>query len=160
MTAVPPGTASPQAPTAGATSSATAAASASAVPTGATGGIQVLDAWRYAFTISANDCGFGTPVGQRYPLALRFKPSSGSGTAIKDGDRVNVYAVLESEVFITSATFRAAGFEFTYNVVGAAGQQGQATIRSTFANETTIASATLTEKYASPACTISGTHAR
>ncbi len=160
VTAVPPGTASPQAPTAGATSSATAAASASAVPTGATGGIQVLDAWRYAFTISANDCGFGTPVGQRYPLALRFKPSSGSGTAIKDGDRVNVYAVLESEVFITSATFRAAGFEFTYNVVGAAGQQGQATIRSTFANETTIASATLTEKYASPACTISGTHAR
>jgi len=159
VTAVPPGTASAQAPTARATSSTSAPATASPPPAGANG-IQVLDAWRYAFTISANDCGFGTAVGQQYPLTLRFKPSSGSGTAIKDGDRVNVYAVLESEVFITSAAFRASGFEFAYNVVGAAGQQGQATIRTTFANETTIASATLTERYASPACTISGTHAR
>ncbi|MCC6386239.1 MAG: protein kinase [Dehalococcoidia bacterium] len=157
-TAVPAGTASPQAPTARPTSGATTPASPA--PTGAAAGIQVLDAWRYAFTITANDCGFGTAAGQQYPLTLRFKPSSGSGTAIKDGDRVNVYAVLDSEVFITAATFRAAGFEFAYNVVGAAGQQGQATIRTTFANETTIANATLTEKYASPACTIAGTHSR
>ncbi|MFN8507666.1 MAG: protein kinase [Dehalococcoidia bacterium] len=158
VTAVLAGTASPQAPTARATSGATTPASPAS--TGAAAGIQVLDAWRYAFTITANDCGFGTAVGQQYPLTLRFKPSSGTGTAIKDGDRVNVYAVLDSEVFITAATFRAAGFEFAYNVVGSAGQQGQATIRTTFANETTIAGATLTEKYASPACTISGTHGR
>jgi hypothetical protein len=73
---------------------------------------------------------------------------------------VNVYAVLDSEVFITAATFRFAGFEFTYNVIGAAGQQGQATIRTTFADATTIASATLTERYTTPACTITGAHSR
>ena len=140
--------------------STSATATGPAAPTTAAASIQVLDAWQYSFRVSANDCGFGTPAGQQYPLVLRFKPVAGSGSVIKDGDRVNVYAVLDSEVFITAATFRFAGFEFTYNVIGAAGQQGQATIKTTFADATTIASATLTERYTAPACTITGAHSR
>jgi len=140
--------------------SAVATSTGPAGPTTAAPSIQVLDAWRYSFRVSANDCGFGTPAGQQYPLVLRFKPATGTSSVIKDGDRVNVYAVLDSEVFITAATFRFAGFEFTYNVIGAAGQQGQATIRTTFADATTIASATLTERYTTPACTITGAHSR
>jgi hypothetical protein len=122
----------------------------------AAGSIQVLDRWDYAFAITANNCPFGASVGDRYAVSFRFEPATGSSTVINDGDRVRVTAVQDRDIDLGVFTFRFVDWEFTYPVVAAGGQRGIATLRTTFADATTIGASALTEDYASPGCTITG----
>lgn len=124
---------------------------------GAAGSIKVLERWDYAFTIASNTCPFGASVGDRYAVSFRFEPATGSSAVINDGDRVRVTAVQDRELDLGVFTFRFVDWEFTYPVVAAGGQRGIATLRTTFADAGTIGTSALTEDYASPGCTITGT---
>jgi hypothetical protein len=152
-TSTPATTASAPATATIAEPSATASASATA-PVVAS--VQALDRWDYNFKITATDCPFGARVGDRYPVAFKFKPVSGDQTTLKEGDRVNVTGIQDREIPLGAFTFHVANFEFTYPVAATGSQRGTATLRTTFANATTIAQASLTERYDSPACTING----
>ncbi len=128
--------------------------SASTIPSAAMS-VQALDRWDYSFKISATDCPFGARVGDRYPVAFRFKPVSGDPATLKDGEQVNVTGIQDREIPLGVFTFHVSNFEFTYPVAASANQRGAATLKTTFANATTIAQATLSEHYDSPSCTIS-----
>lgn len=141
--------------TSGATQAATTASSPTAAPSTAAGAtVQALDRWDYSFTITATTCSFGAKAGERYQVAFRFKPSSGA-QQMKDGDQVAVTGLQAQEFPLGSFTFHPVNFEFSYPVAGAGNVRGTATVKTTFANATTIGQASLTEKY--DTCAISGT---
>ena len=149
-TASAPATTTTPEPSAAGSSATTSASPSAAVPAS----VQALDRWDYNFKITATDCSFGARVGDRYPVAFRFKPVSGDQATLKDGDRVNVTGIQDREIPLGTFTFHVANFEFTYPVAATGNQRGTATLRTTFANATSIAQASLTERYDSPSCTI------
>ena len=138
------------------TSVATATSGATSSATASGKSIQALDRWDYQFQITSNDCPFGAPVGALYPVAFKYKPVTGSATTISDGDRVNVWGIEDREVSLGTFTFHFVDFEFTYPLVTSAGQRGTATLRTTFTDSKTIGEASLTERYDTPSCTITG----
>jgi serine/threonine-protein kinase len=142
-------------PPATATPAVTAPASPATTVTAAKS-INVLARWDYAFKITSNSCPFGASVGDRYTVSFRFDPATGASDVIRDGDRVTVTAIQDREIPIGTFTFRFVDFEFTYPVAARDGQRGAATLRTTFADASTIASSSLSERYDSPSCTIAG----
>lgn len=138
------------------TSAATATSGATSGATVSGKSIEALDRWDYQFQITSNDCPFGAAVGAQYPVAFKYKPATGSGTTISEGERVNVWGIQEREISLGTFTFHFVDFEFNYPVVASAGQRGTATLRTTFADSKTIGEASLIERYDSPSCTITG----
>jgi hypothetical protein len=136
-----------------ATESASVAAG-SPIPTAPVGTLKVLERWDYTFRVESNDCGFGAQPGDRYSTSFRYEPATGSATTIKDGDRVKVTGLQSNEVALGTFTFKAAHFEVTYPVAAADGKRGNATLVSTFVDDSNIGNAVLTEKYEAPACSI------
>jgi hypothetical protein len=104
--------------------------------------------------VTGNNCPFGAPVGGLYAVSFRFKPATGDANVIRDGERVSVSTAQANVPPLGTFTFRFQDFVFTYPVKGGEGPLGEATLRTSFADAATIATADLTEKYTSPNCTI------
>ncbi len=122
--------------------------------------VKVLDRWDYVFRVDSNDCGFGAPAGDRYPVAFRFQPVPAGATVLKDGDRVRVVGVQDSDVPLGTFTFHPDKFEVSYPVSGAGGKRGNATLLSAFAADGSIQTASLVERYESPACAIAASQVK
>jgi len=133
----------------------TATSSTTTTPSTAGPSIKVLESWDYNFRVTANSCPFGAPVGGLYAVSFRFKPATGDGNVIREGDKVSVSTTQANVPPLGTFTFRFQDFVFTYPVKGGDGPLGEATLRTTFADASTIATAELTEKYTSPSCAIS-----
>lgn len=141
-------------PTGATGSGATSAPVATSPGTGKS--IAPLDRWDLNFRITETSCAFGARVGDRYPVAFRFKPASGAAAAIKDGEQVTVTGIQAKEIALGTFTFHFTGFEFGYPVAAAGGQAGTATLTLSFADQQTIAEARLVERYDGANCTITG----
>jgi hypothetical protein len=106
-------------------------------------------AWDYRLTVRENSCAFGAKPNTPYDLTLRFDRVSGTQPYITDGERVRITAVAGSnETRIGEQTFSWDSFVVRYAVVGNQDRQGTAELTTTFADGTTIATATLRETYA------------
>jgi predicted Ser/Thr protein kinase len=135
----------PTATTAPGTASATTPVSPGAIPVRSirTG------AWDYRLTVRENSCAFGAKPNTPYDLTLRFDRVSGTQPYITDGERVRITAVAGgNETRIGEQTFSWDSFVVRYAVVGNQDRQGTAELTTTFADGTTIATATLRETYA------------
>jgi hypothetical protein len=128
-------------------------------PTVAPRTVQARPQWDYAFRVASNDCGFGAQAGDRYSATYKYQPSGG-GAELKNGDRVAAFAVTDRDVPLGTFTFRAEAFEVTYPVAAADGKRGNATLVTTFADDSGIQAATLTERYDGPACAIVASHSQ
>jgi len=123
--------------------------------------ITVRDVWDYTFKVTGNNCAGGPQVGSLYSVSFRFKPATGDANVIRDGERVSVSAIRADAppLALGAFTFRFQDFVFTYPVTNGDGPLGEATLRTSFADATTIATADLTEKYTSPNCTLTASMA-
>ncbi len=92
--------------------------------------------------------------------ALSCEPKAGA-TTLKDGDTVQVVGLEPSgDIVVGSFPFRSESFTFNYAVIGAANRRGSAVFVTGLAEDGSIQSATVTERYDAPACSIVGSFAK
>jgi hypothetical protein len=126
-------------------------------PTTAPGrSVQRLPRWDFSFRVASNDCGFGAKAGDSYQKAFRFEPRAGSAT-LKDREAVQVSGVEPGgDILVGSFPFRADSFTYSHAVLGSADPRGSATFTTALADDGNVQSATVTERYDTPACAIVG----